>query len=101
MKTLMTSLFVVTSAALAAAGCGDTPEMLSVAPSISITAPSSNATSTLGTDAQLSLPITFTTTNFLLKAPNSDGCGVGCGHVHLLIDGSACNMAQAQYNNEG
>ncbi|MCA1664444.1 MAG: hypothetical protein LC659_09280 [Myxococcales bacterium] len=55
----------------------------------------------MGTDAQLSLPVMFTTTNFLLMPINSSGCGVGCGHVDLLIDGSACNTAPMGYNNEG
>lgn len=99
MKKLTTSLFAIASGALMAVGCGgsDTP---SVAPTISIVSPASNATATLGTDAQLSLPVMFTTTNFLLMPINSAGCGVGCGHVDLLIDGSACNTSPAGYNSE-
>ena len=100
MRKLTISLFAIASGALMAAGCGgsDTP---SVAPTISIVSPASNASATLGTDAQLSLPVMFTTTNFLLMPINSGGCGVGCGHADLLIDGSACNTAPAGYNNEG
>jgi hypothetical protein len=99
MKTLVTSLLAIAAAALLAVGCGSgTP---SVAPSISITSPSNNATSTLGTDAELSLPVTFTTTNYLLMPANSAGCGVGCGHVDVLIDGSACNHSPSSHNNEG
>jgi hypothetical protein len=100
MKTLTTSLFAIAGGALLAVGCGgsDAP---SVAPTISIVSPASNASATLGTDAQLSLSVMFTTTNFVLMPINSIGCGVGCGHVDLLIDGSACNTGVMGYNNEG
>src|SRR3954471_21450654 len=100
MTKLTISLFAIAGGALLAVGCGgsDTP---SVAPTISIVSPASNASATLGTDAQLSLAVMFTTTNFLLRSANSSGCGIGCGHVDLLVDGSACNTSPNGYNNEG
>ena len=100
MKRLTTSLFAIAGGALMAAGCGGS-ETTSVAPTISIVSPANNASATLGTDAQLSLSVMFATTNFLLMPINSNGCGVGCGHVDLLIDGSACNTSPMGFNNEG
>lgn len=35
--------------------------------------------------------VAFTVTNFTLKNPGSCGSETNCGHIHVLIDGSACN----------
>ena len=48
------------------------------------------------------VPVTFSTTNFTLKAPG--GCGSvsnNCGHVHLLVDTAACTPTGSPYNNDG
>src|SRR5689334_7876348 len=86
--------------ALLVSGC-DSGTPATVAPTISIISPSGGASVSLGTDSQLSLPVTFKTTNFLLMTANSPGCGVGCGHVDLLVDGSACNSPPAANNDSG
>jgi len=66
--------------------------------SIAITAPANNGTLALAGGLG---NITFTASNFTLKAPGSCGAGaVNCGHVHVLIDGTACNdtASGAPYN---
>ena len=100
MKLRTIGLLTISSCALMTLGCGGSSAK-SVAPAIAIVTPTGSGTSTLGTDDQLKLPVTFTTTNFLLMTAESLGCGVGCGHVELLIDGTACNSSPLSYNNEG
>jgi hypothetical protein len=70
-------------------------------PSIAITAPANNGTLTLSNKIG---NIAFTTTNFTLMAPgtcpSNDNDTPPCGHVHVLIDGTACNdtTGGAPYN---
>lgn len=61
--------------------------------SVTITSPQSGATVTMGTDK--SVPVTFTLSNFTLKAPGTCGGAASCGHLHLVIDSytSLCNTA--------
>ena len=75
-------------------------------PTIAISSPMSGATVTVtklpGTEEVV--PISFSTTNIMLMAPGSCPMSLGptddsCGHVHLLIDGTACTPAGAPYNN--
>jgi hypothetical protein len=70
-------------------------------PSIAITSPNPGETVTLGMDVNKSLPIAFTTQNFTLAAAGTSGCGSGCGHVNILIDGTACNAIGTGYNATG
>lgn len=56
---------------------------------IKIDSPTANASVTLKADK--TADVAFTITNFTLKAPGSCGSATNCGHVHVLIDGSACN----------
>jgi hypothetical protein len=74
------------------------------APTIAITAPADNATVTVGTDASKSVPVTLAVTNFTLMAIGScaNHHDDHCGHVHLLVDGTACNDPNAggPYNND-
>lgn len=70
-------------------------------PAIHITSPSDSSTVTLQPDANASVPIEFTVENFTLMAPGSCAGAAGCGHVHLLIDDTACNQDGAPYNNAG
>jgi hypothetical protein len=71
-------------------------------PSIAITAPANNGTLTLSSTKTGN--ITFTTTDFTLMAPGTCPADVAgqppCGHVHVLIDGTACNdtASGAPYN---
>lgn len=101
MKTsLLGFLSIAATAAFALPACDDSSNP-TVAPTIAITTPANNASVTLATDADLSLAISFTTTNFVLRSAGSSGCGVGCGHVNLLIDGAACNVAAQSQNTQG
>jgi len=72
------------------------------APSISISDPTQNATVTMA--AGNVVPVSFSVSNFLLKAPGTCLAADGaCGHVHLKVDGNACNdtAASKPYNNAG
>lgn len=65
-------------------------------PSIAITSPASGVS--VSTTTSTDVPVVFTVTNFALMAAGT--CGAvndNCGHVHLLVDGTACN-AGAAYN---
>jgi hypothetical protein len=55
----------------------------------------------MGLDPDKTMPFDFTVKNFALKAPGTCGGAAGCGHVHLLVDGEACNDTGAPYNNAG
>ena len=71
-------------------------------PTIKITNPTNNAaipisSLTDGTD----LDIAYTVTNFDLKFPvGSCGTEKNCGHVHLLVNGDACNDVGVPANRE-
>ncbi len=71
-------------------------------PTITITSPANNGTLTLTSKLG---NIAFTTTDFTLMAPGTcptnDNDTPPCGHVHVLIDGTACNdtTSGAPYNN--
>jgi hypothetical protein len=68
-------------------------------PSITITSPQNQAVVTLGTDAMRSVPVAFTVNNFTLMAAGTCAGAPNCGHVHLNVDATACNVATAPYNN--
>jgi len=63
--------------------------------SVTITSPQSGASVALGTDSLQSVPVSFTLSNFTLKAPGTCGGAANCGHLHLVIDSytSPCNTA--------
>ena len=82
--------------ARAAACGGSTPHSNAT---ISITAPTANASVLLGSDAAKSVTITYTLTGFTVKAPGTCAGASNCGHVHVLIDGQACNAPGSPYNN--
>jgi len=71
-------------------------------PSVAITSPTSGA-SVAVTKPDDTVEIDFTVTNFQLEAPGN--CpkvtpeSDNCGHLHLLVDGSACTPDGAPYNN--
>jgi hypothetical protein len=77
------------------------PDSGVAAPSLSIDSPSSGAVVQLGTDAERSLPVSFTVKGFVLKTPGTCAGASGCGHVHLGIDGAACNAQGQSHNVEG
>lgn len=66
-------------------------------PTLTITSPKT------GADVHsTTVDIVMDITNFTLKAPNSTDCPAGtCGHIHLNVDGNACNTTGAPYNNAG
>jgi hypothetical protein len=74
-------------------------------PTIKITDPI--AAETVGPTAEYpdypDVPVQFTTTGFTLKAPGTCAGAPSCGHIHLLVDGSACNDVanKAPYNAAG
>jgi hypothetical protein len=67
---------------------------------IAITSPAANDSVLLGVDAGKSVTITYALTNFTAKPAGTCGSTPNCGHIHLLIDGSACTPAGGQYNND-
>ena len=70
-------------------------------PAINISGPEWGATVTIGNDN--ALPVMFTVSNFTLSMPGTCAGQVDCGHVHLKIDGNACNNTAAMkpYNVAG
>jgi hypothetical protein len=84
-------------------GGGGTGEGGGTLPTISISSPTAGSTvtvmTTTGSPAQKVVPITFATT-LTLMAPGACGSvSTTCGHVHLLIDGTACTPSGQPYNN--
>jgi hypothetical protein len=72
-------------------------------PTISITSPAANAT-VMSTPPDDTVPVGYTTTNFMGVAALSAGCdnaSNNCGHVHVLVDGSMCTPTNSPYNNDG
>jgi len=70
-------------------------------PSIKITDPKN--LESISKDAEYTMfpkiPVEFTIANFVLKAPGSANCPAGaCGHVHINVDGNACNDSGGFYN---
>jgi hypothetical protein len=64
--------------------------------SIAITNPTEGATVPLGTDAQKSVSVSFTTLNFTVQATCSAG---DCGQVYVYIDDAGCDPIGQGYNN--
>jgi hypothetical protein len=70
-------------------------------PTLSITMPTSGATVT-PTGAMSTVDVAFTVTNFSFFAPGAAGCDAksdNCGHIHVLVDGSACTPSGSPYDN--
>jgi hypothetical protein len=70
-------------------------------PSIKITKPANNTTMAItdltdGTD----LDVSYTVTNFDLKAPGTCGTEKACGHIHVYVNGDACNATGLPANAE-
>lgn len=72
-----------------------------VVPSVTIGKPAANAKVLLMSDADRSLDVEFTVKDFTLKSPGACAGAANCGHVHLRIDGAACDKAGSPYNNVG
>jgi hypothetical protein len=82
-----------------AAACGGTST--NTTPTATITSPTANTDVAMGTDANKSVPLVYAVTNFTLAQPGKGACGTDtatCGHLHLNIDGDACNAAGSPYN---
>lgn len=88
------SIFV---ALAAAAACGGSSTAKT--PALSITAPGAGASVALGTDADQSVNLSYTVSDFAVKPPGACGSvSSSCGHIHILIDGIACNSPNSPYN---
>jgi hypothetical protein len=78
------------------------PEPGPEAAALVITSPAPNGQLTMGADQRV--PIAFTVSGFTLAMPGTCPAGdTKCGHVHLKIDGAACNDVAGgkAYNNAG
>jgi hypothetical protein len=90
------------SSAVGTTSTGDSGTSTATTPTITITAPADNGTLTLSSTK--TGDIAYATTDFTLMAPGSCPADVAgqppCGHVHVLIDGTACNdtASGAPYN---
>jgi hypothetical protein len=82
---------------LALAACGGSSERKD--PAITITSPTAAQTVNLAADASKSVIVSYTLANFTTAAPGACAGAQNCGHVHVLIDGSACTPSGAAYNN--
>jgi len=102
-QRIRSTIFAAVAALVLSAGafgCGSSNSTSTA--TIKISSPTAGAMVAAGTDADKSVPVTFTVTNFTLMAPGACGSVADtCGHVHLLIDGTACNVAPSPYNNAG
>jgi hypothetical protein len=70
-------------------------------PTIKITKPTNGTTMAIsdlggGTD----LDVSYTVTNFDLKAPGTCGTEKSCGHIHVYVNGDACNATGLPANAE-
>jgi hypothetical protein len=70
-------------------------------PGINISGPSSGSTVMIAADNLV--PVTFVVSHFSLAPPGACAGDWACGHVHLKVDGAACNDAAAMkpYNTAG
>jgi hypothetical protein len=85
---------------LAAASCGSASggNPVDGGSSIAITAPADGTTVSIATSADV--PVTFAVSGFTLAAPGLCGhVDDGCGHVHVLVDGDACDAPGQNFNN--
>lgn len=65
-----------------------------VPPTLTLTAPAANAVVALGTDADKSIALTFTSTNLTLKAAGQCGSDTSnCGSLAVEVDGDSCDDA--------
>jgi len=73
-----------------------------VEPSIMITSPTNGATVTpMG--AMSTVDVQFTADNFTFFMPMAAGCSTSsdnCGHIYVLVDGSACTPSGSPYDND-
>lgn len=84
------------AALLALAACGGSSAKV---PAIAITSPAGGSSVALGTDADKTVSIGYTLTNFETRAPGACAGTPNCGHLHVLIDGPTCTPTGQPYNN--
>ena len=91
---MMKRLAGITAVLLTA--CGGSSSSSVTNATIAITSPQSGSSVALGADAQRSVPVAFTLTNFTLKPAGTCAGMANCGHIHLVIDSAAspCNSSQ-------
>src|SRR5437868_117215 len=71
--------------------CGSTAPVI---PTLNISSPAKNST----VDVSNKMVAVNFDTNYTLRAPGQCGGQDTCGHVYLLVDGSACNQPNLPYN---
>jgi len=97
MKKLAFSTVVAVSIGAAACSSSSSGGAVGTVPTIATTTSGS-----LTLDAAKHANVNYSVTNFTVQAPGT-GCAASsnnCGHIHLLIDGTACNGPGAPYNIE-
>ena len=68
-------------------------------PTVTITSPMNADPVSIASSTDV--PVMFSVANFTLKAPGSCGAvNPSCGHVHVLVDVTACNAPGLPYNND-
>jgi hypothetical protein len=86
------------AAAIASCGSSGGAGVVDGGSSIAIVAPADGASVSIATSSDV--PVTFTVVGFTLAAPGLCGhVDDGCGHVHVLVDGDACNAPGQNFNN--
>ncbi|MGH7438891.1 MAG: hypothetical protein ACRENE_24660 [Polyangiaceae bacterium] len=72
------------------------------APTLTITTAGDASLAVTTAGSMKTVNIAFTVTNFTLMAPGTCPGGAtntGCGHIHVLVDGSTCTPSGSPYNN--
>jgi hypothetical protein len=87
--------FAVVSVLALAGACSASSTPGSIVGRISISDPTANEMVTLPADNKV--PVSFST-NYTLTTPGACGSQAACGSVHLLVDGTACNLSGTTYN---
>ena len=93
MYSLKNIAFVSVLALAGACSASSTPG--SIVGRISISDPTANEMITLPADNKI--PVSFST-NYTLVPQGTCGSQAACGSVHLLVDGTGCNLSGTTYN---
>jgi hypothetical protein len=94
---------IAATAGLSALGCGSSSSNNNAdaaVPTMQIVSPVTGA-AVVVTATDATTPVTVTATDFTLKAPGACAGASACGHLHVFVDGTACNAPGMQYNAQG
>jgi hypothetical protein len=103
MTKLRGMTLIAVAAAAAPLACSSSNSGSSVSdgppPSVTITSPTNGDTVSIANSTDV--PVTFSVENFMLEAPGACGAvSTNCGHIHLLVDVTACNAPGMPYNSD-